>query len=54
MTTEMSTALTSAFETVKSDVLGVMGDALPIGIAIMGASLAIMLGVKFFRRIAGK
>lgn len=48
--------LTSTFETalgtVKTDVLGYVGSALPVGLAIVGTFLAIKLGVKFFKSIA--
>lgn len=50
----LKTAITTAMTTVKTDVFDMYGNALPIGLAIMGASMAIMLGVKFFKRIAGK
>lgn len=48
--------LVSAFSTaigvVKSDVMGYIGAALPVGLAIMGVFVAIRLGVKFFKSVA--
>lgn len=48
----MTTALTTAFNGVKTDVLSMVETSLPIGLAIMGTVLAITLGVKFFRKVA--
>ncbi len=48
----MMTAITTAFNTVKTDVLDVVEKALPVGLAIMGVALAITLGVKFFKKVA--
>lgn len=50
MTEGMQTAISTAFGTVKADVMDVIGTALPIGLAIMGVTLAITLGVKFFKK----
>ena len=52
MTETMTSAVTSAFGNVKSDVLDIMGTALPVGLAIMGVGLAITLGVKFFKKVS--
>ena len=52
ISTTMTTALTDAFNGVKSDVLSMIETSLPIGLAIMGTVLAITLGVKFFRKVA--
>lgn len=50
----MSTAISTAFSSVKTDVLSVMETALPIALAIIGVGLAITLGVKFFKKISSK
>lgn len=52
MTEGMSNAITTAFGSVKSDVLEIIGTALPVGLAIMGVGLAITLGVKFFKKVS--
>lgn len=52
MTDEMTKAVSTAFTSVKTDVLSMFETALPIGLAIMGVALAIGLGVKFFKKIA--
>lgn len=54
MTDAMKTAISSSFQAVQSDVLDVMSSALPIALVILGAGLAITLGVKFFKKIASK
>lgn len=46
-------AFTTATTTVKSDVMEMMGVALPAGLAIMGVIMAVRIGINFFRSIAG-
>lgn len=48
----MKTALTTAFTSVKTDVLSVITTALPIGFGIFAAFFGIKKGVSFFRSIA--
>ena len=48
----MSTALSTAFTAVKTDVLSIITTALPPALAIMGIIIAIMVGVRFFKRAA--
>lgn len=50
MTEGMETAISTAFNGVKTDAMSVISTALPIGLAIMGVVLAITLGVKFFKK----
>lgn len=54
MSETMGTAITSAFNSIKGDVLDVMEKALPIGLTIMGIGLAVSLGVAFFKKISKK
>lgn len=54
MSEALTTAINTAFTAVKSDVSTLFEKALPAGLAIMGISLAITLGVKFFKKIASK
>ena len=51
MSESMTTAVKSAFSTIKTDVGSMMETALPIALAIVGIGLAIMLGVKFFKKM---
>lgn len=46
------TALTTAFDGVKQDVLDIIAVALPAALVIMGLGIAIKLGIKFFKRFA--
>lgn len=48
----IKTALTTAFTGVKTDIIGVITTALPIGLGIFGAFFGIKKGVGFFRSIA--
>lgn len=46
------TAMGTAFTAVKDDFFSILGTALPIALAVVGAGLAITLGVKYFRKLA--
>lgn len=48
----LATAFADALGTVKTDVMGYIGAALPVGLFIMGTILAITIGVKAFKRFA--
>lgn len=48
----MKTALSEAFTAVKTDVVDLMGVALPAALAIVGIGLAVTLGIKFFKKFA--
>lgn len=48
----MKTSMTTAFNGVKADVLAIITTALPPALAIMGVIIAVMVGIKFFRRAA--
>lgn len=50
----MITAIETAMTAVKTDVLSIMGKALPVALGIMGVGLAVTLGVKFFKKISSK
>lgn len=54
MSDTMTTALTTAFTSVKGDVMSIIETALPVGVAIMGVTIAITIGIRFFKRIASK
>lgn len=53
LTESMKTAFSTAVDSIKEDVTGMIVVALPAGLAIMGIRLAVRLGVSFFRTIAG-
>ena len=54
MTEAMSSAVGTAMNTVKGDVMEMITTALPYALAILGVGLAITLGIKFFKKIASK
>ncbi|MDW2800419.1 hypothetical protein RZO55_22890 [Clostridium boliviensis] len=49
---DITGTLTTAFTSVKSDMLGTIAAALPIALAVVGAVMAVKFGIKFFRQIA--
>lgn len=48
----MTTALTTAFEGIKQDVISLINVALPAGLVITGIGIAVSLGIKFFKKFA--
>lgn len=46
----LKTAMTTAFNGVKTDVFDIVGVALPIALGIVGLGLAITMGIKFFKK----
>lgn len=44
------TALTTGLSSTATSVMGAMGDILPIALPIMGAILAVGVGIKLFKR----
>lgn len=51
---DIITALTTALTTVKTDFFSAIAGILPVALAIVGAGLVVVLGVKYFKRIASK
>ena len=54
MSEAMTTAVKTAFTSIKTDVSSMMETALPVALAIVGIGLAVTLGVKFFKKISSK
>lgn len=50
----ITTAVTSAMQSVQSDALSLIASILPYALAILGAVLVVTIGIKVFRRIAGR
>lgn len=46
------TAIGTAFQSVQTDFFSILGTALPIALAIVGAGLAITLGIKYFKKVS--
>lgn len=49
-TTDLSSAFGTAIASIKDQALGYIGQALPVGLVIMGTLLAITIGVKAIKR----
>ena len=47
-------ALTSAMTTIKTDFFTALGGILPVALAIVGAGMVIVLGIKMFKKISSK
>lgn len=54
VTSDMSTALTTGFSQVQSDVSEIVTTALPYALGVMAIGLAITIGLKIFSRITKK
>ena len=53
-TSGINTAVTTALGTVQSDALSLIAAVLPYALAIMGAIIVVMVGIRVFKRVAGK
>ncbi len=52
MSEALLTNFTTAVTQIKTDVLSMIGTALPAGLSIMGIGLAVSIGVRFFKSVA--
>ena len=52
MSETVTTALQTAFNSVETDVLGIIEIAVPAALGIMAIILAIRIGIRFFRTVA--
>ncbi len=52
MSTEVQTAIQTAFTGVKTDVLALIAIAVPAGLGITAVTMSIKMGVQFFKSIA--
>lgn len=48
----LKSAMSTAFGQIKTDAFSMMGTALPIALAIVGAVIAVKLGIKFFKKFS--
>lgn len=53
-TTTISSVLSTAFQSMSSDIMGYVTTILPIALGIVGAIFGIRWAVKFFKSIANK
>lgn len=51
---DISSTLTTSFDSMKSDIFTYIGIALPIALGVVGAIFGIKLAIKFFSSIAKK
>ena len=47
----IKSAMSSAFQTVQTDSLSMIATALPFGLTVMGAVLAITMGIRVFKKV---
>lgn len=50
----INNAVSSGLQTVQSDALSLIGTIIPYALAVMGAVLVVMIGIKVFKGIAKK
>lgn len=53
-TPDLSSTFSQSISSIQSDVLGYIAVALPVGLAIFGAIIAIKKGISFVRSLIGK
>lgn len=50
----IKTAMTTAFSTVQTDVSSMIAAAAPYALGIIGTVLAVTIGIKVFKKLAGQ
>lgn len=50
----LKTAMNTAFQSVTSDVMGLIETALPFAMGVIGATLAISIGIGVFKSLTAK
>ena len=50
----LKTAMNTAFQNVTSDVMGLIETALPFAMGVIGATLAISIGIGVFKSLTAK
>lgn len=50
----IKTAMSTAFSTVQSDVSSMIATAAPYALGIIGTVLAVSIGIKVFKKLAGQ
>ncbi|MCL2820983.1 MAG: hypothetical protein FWD38_09205 [Oscillospiraceae bacterium] len=50
----ITTTMTTAFQSLVTDLLAMLAAVLPIGLTVLAASLGITFGIKWIKKIAGK
>lgn len=50
----ISSAVTTALSTVQTDALGLIASVLPYALAVVGAVIVVTIGIRVFKKIAGR
>ena len=50
----ISTALTTSFGSVGTELTGIISSVLPIALPIVGGVMVVVIGIKIFKKITGK
>ena len=50
----VSTALVTSFTGVASSLTGIIGDALPVALPVVGAVIVVTTGIRIFKKIVTK
>lgn len=50
----IASSVTTALASVQSDALSLIGNVLPYALAIVGAVMVVTIGIRVFKRIAGR
>lgn len=53
-TSTITSTLTTSLSTVANDVMSVISAVLPYALTVVGAGLVVTLGIKIFKKVAGK
>lgn len=54
VTEGMTSALSTAFSAVQTDVVSIITTALPVALGVMGIGIALTLGIKYFKKFVSK
>lgn len=47
-------SVTAGLTTTANSIMGAIGDIIPVALPVLGAVLVVTVGIKMFRRIAGR
>lgn len=53
-TSQVTSALTSALSSTANDVMSTITTLLPVALGVVGAFIAVKLGIKFFKQVTGR
>lgn len=51
---EITSALTTSFTEIGSELTGIVGDVLPIVLPLVGGVIVVSVGVKIFKKVTSK